>query len=50
MDNWYPAEERSRHLPGGLELDEFSFRVAVQFSRAADEKIISVEVMPAALC
>jgi hypothetical protein len=47
---WYIADEKGRHLPCGFELDEFSLRIPAQFRWAADEKIVSVEVLSAALC
>ena len=47
---WYVAEEKGRHLPCGLELAEFSLKIPAQFRWASDEKLLSVEVMPTALC
>lgn len=47
---WYDPLWPGRHLPDDLALAEFSLTVPLQFRWAADEKLISVEIMLTSSC
>ena len=48
---WYDPSWPGPHLPGGeLTLAEYSLNIPLQFRRTYREEVLSVEVMPLALC
>jgi hypothetical protein len=48
---WYDSLWPSKPVPGvDLNLAEYSFKIPLQLRWAADHRLISVEILPAALC
>jgi len=49
---WYDSEWRSKPVPGDpdLVLGEYSFKIPLQLRWATDQRLISVEILSAALC
>jgi hypothetical protein len=48
---WYDSLWASKPVPGvDLNLAEYSFKIPLQLRWAADQRLISVEILPPALC
>jgi len=47
---WYDSQWLSKPVPTDVVLAEYSFKIPVQLRWAADHQLISVEILPAALC
>ena len=49
---WYDSEWLSKPVPSypDLVLAEYSFKIPLQLRWAADQRLISVDILPAAIC
>jgi hypothetical protein len=47
---WYDSGWPSKPVPGELVLAEYALKIPLQLRWAADQRLISVEILPAALC
>jgi len=47
---WYDSEWLSKPVPTDVVLAEYSFKIPLQLRWAADQRLISVDILPGAIC